>query len=86
MPHTTGPHEPTLYQIRVKEMLEPFWSEWFNSLTVEATSAGETLLTGPVRDQVALHGLLSKIRDMGLTLLSVKQLGESSGGSGESKG
>lgn len=67
-------HEPALYRIRVKGTLDSSWSQWFDDMTVEATPGGETMLTGPVRDQTALHGLLGKIRDMGLPLLSVEKL------------
>ena len=80
-----GCHEPTIYRIRVKGTLDPSWSQWFDGMTVEPTPGGETVLRGAVRDQTALHGLLGKIRDVGLPLLSVKQLEDSTGGSGESR-
>jgi len=67
-------HGSTLYRIRVKGTLDSSWSQWFDGMTIEATEGGETLLTGPVRDQTALHGLLGKIRDMGLPLLSLEKL------------
>lgn len=76
-------HEPEIYRIRVKATLDPSWSDWFDGLTVKPTAAGETVLTGPVRDQTALYGLLNKIRDMGLPLLSVEQLERSGGGEEE---
>jgi len=60
-----------IYQIRLKEQLEQHWSAWFGGLTVTTEENGETLLTGEVVDQAALHGLLSKIRDLQLTLISV---------------
>ena len=59
------------YEIRVKGHLDPRWSEWFQGLTVTRTESGETILSGPVVDQAALHGLLAKIRDLNLTLISV---------------
>ena len=63
-----------IYKIRVKGHLEAHWSEWFDNLTITLEANGETLLSGPVRDQPALHGLLKKIRDLGLPLLLVKRL------------
>ena len=66
--------KPTIYEIRVIGLLDPCWSEWFDGLTISPQANGETLLTGVVRDQAALHGLLGKIRDLGLPLLSVKRL------------
>ncbi|MCC7360606.1 MAG: hypothetical protein IT317_14090 [Anaerolineales bacterium] len=59
------------YQITVKERLEDSWSAWFDGLTITASPDGTTLLTGAVRDQTALYGLLAKLRDLGLTLLAV---------------
>lgn len=59
------------YEFRVEGMLDPCWSDWFDGLTVLPQANGETLLVGLVRDQTALHGLLAKIRDMGLPLLSL---------------
>lgn len=59
------------YAIRVKGHLDPRWSEWFEGLTVTHTESGETCLSGPVADQAALHGLLAKVRDLNLTLISV---------------
>jgi hypothetical protein len=67
--------KPGIYQIRVKEVLDEKWSDWFDGLTI-APQDDETLLTGPVRDQAALHGLLAKVRDLGLPLLSVKRIGD----------
>jgi hypothetical protein len=63
-----------IYQIRVKGTLEERWSDWFDGFTLTPQVNHETLLTGPVTDQAALHGLLSKIRDLGLPLLSVKRV------------
>lgn len=61
-----------VYQIRVRGVLDEQWSDWLAGLTITAQADGSTLLVGPVRDQAALHGLLNKIRDMGLPLLSVE--------------
>jgi hypothetical protein len=60
-----------VYEIRVKGHLDPRWSEWFEGLTVTRTASGETILFGSIVDQAALHGLLAKIRDLNLTLISV---------------
>ena len=65
--------EEALYEIRVKGLLDESWSDWLNGLTIEPQADGESLLTGPVRDQAALHGLLNKIRDLGLPLLGVEK-------------
>lgn len=65
------PDEPMLYQIRIKGHLDSQWAEWFEGLTVTLQEDGDTLLTGPVADQAALHGLLRKVRDLGLPLISV---------------
>ena len=63
--------EPILYQIRLKGHLDAQWTDWFAGLTISLQENGDTLLTGPVVDQAALHGLLKKIRDLGLPLISV---------------
>jgi hypothetical protein len=60
------------YVIRVKGHLDPFWQEWFDHLVITHQSDGTTLLSGPIRDQAALYGLLIKMRDLGLTLLSLE--------------
>lgn len=64
-----------VYEIRVVGVLEQRWSAWFDGMAITPLANGDTLLAGPIRDQSALHGLLNKIRDMGLTLLSVQQVG-----------
>ncbi len=61
------------YAITVKGHLDPCWSEWFAGLTMAYTESGETILSGPVADQAALHGLLMRIRDLNLTLISVNR-------------
>lgn len=72
--------EQASYQIKVKGNLDQKWSDWFNGFTITPQAVDKrhpndtTLLTGPVADQAALHGLLAKIRDLGLPLLSVKRL------------
>lgn len=65
-----GPGQPAVYQIRIKGHLDSQWTEWFEGLTITLEDSGDTLLTGPVVDQAALHGLLKKIRDAGLPLVS----------------
>jgi len=66
--------QPMIYQIRIKGHLGREWTDWFEVLTITALDNGETLLTGPVIDQAALHGLLKKVRDLGMPLLSVNRL------------
>jgi len=60
-----------IYSIRVKGHLDDHWSAWFDGLTITNTAGGETLIHGPIADQAALHGVLSKVRDLGLTLIAV---------------
>ena len=60
-----------VYEIRLKGHLEARWAKWFDGLTIRLEEDGDTLLTGPVIDQAALHGLLKKVRDLGLPLVSV---------------
>jgi len=67
----TDPGQPMVYQIRVKSHLGSDWKDWFEGLTITLEEGGDTLLTGPVADQAALHGLLKKVRDLGIPLLSV---------------
>jgi hypothetical protein len=67
-----GDHDkPAFYEIRLKGHLDDRWAEWFEGLTLTREDNDETLLTGPVVDQAALHGLLRKVRDLGMPLLSV---------------
>ena len=65
--------ELPLYHIRLEGQLDPHWSEWLGSMTIIPLEDGTTLLSGSVADQTALHGLLAKIRDMNLTLVSVSK-------------
>jgi hypothetical protein len=66
--------ESGLYEIRLKGHLNNRWADWFEGLTITLEDNGDTLLTGPVVDQAALHGLLKKVRDLGLPLVSVSPL------------
>ena len=70
----TDLHQPVVYQIRIEGHLGRRWTDWFDGLTITLQDNGDTLLTGPVIDQAALHGLLKKVRDLGLPLLSVNQV------------
>jgi len=71
-------HQPARYQIKVQGRLDETWSDWFNNMTVTVESNDDhvtiTTLTGSVADQAALHGLLARIRDLGLPLLAVQHL------------
>jgi hypothetical protein len=60
------------YVIRVKGHLDTFWQEWFENLSITHEKDGTTLLSGQIRDQAALYGILFKMRDLGLTLLSLE--------------
>ena len=68
------PNQPVFYQIRIKGHLDSQWTDWFEGLTITLEENGDTLLTGPVIDQAALHGLLKKVRDLGIPLVSVIQV------------
>ena len=68
---TENHHEPGVYEIRLKGHLDAKWADWFDGLTITRADNGETLLRGPVVDQAALHGVLRKVRDLGLPLVSV---------------
>ncbi len=67
-------YTPSGYKIRVKGHLHTSWSEWFAGMNMAQDSNGETILSGVLEDQAALHGVLMKIRDLGLVLVSVNQI------------
>ena len=68
------PNQPAIYQIRIRGHLGQQWTDWFAGLTITLEENGDTLLTGPVVDQPALHGLLKRVRDLGMPLLAVNRL------------
>ena len=63
--------QPTVYEIRLKGQLEQHWTDWFGGLAITLEDNGDTLLSGPIVDQAALHGVLRKVRDLGMPLLSI---------------
>jgi len=68
------PDRPVVYQIRIEGHLGREWTAWFEGLTISLEANGDTLLTGPVVDQAALYGLLKKVRDLGMPLVSVNRV------------
>jgi len=68
------PGRPIVYQIRIRGHLSDSWVDWFEGLTITLVEDGDTLLTGPFVDQAMLHGLLKKVRDLGMPLLSVNRI------------
>lgn len=70
--NTQGPSD--VYEICVRGVLDASWSAWFDGLEVTSDQAGQTRIAGPVVDQAALHGLLAKVRDLRLPLLSVRRI------------
>jgi hypothetical protein len=70
----TEPDQPVVYQVRIEGHLGRQWTDWFGGLTISLEDNGETLLAGPVVDQAALHGLLKKVRDLGMPLISVTRV------------
>ncbi len=74
-------HSPTeIFEIRLKGHLDTRWASWFEGMSITLTEEGDTVLTGPVVDQAALHGLLKKVRDLGLLLISVNRVERGQGG------
>ena len=73
-PSSTYDDEPRRYEIRLRGHLDDKWLDWFDGLTITREDNGETVLYGPLVDQAALHGLLRKVRDLGVPLLSVIQI------------
>ena len=71
---TTDLNQPTVYEIRVKGHLGCQWTDWFGGLTITLEENGDTLMTGPVVDQAALHRLLRKVRNLGMPLISVNHV------------
>ena len=69
---TIDPGQPNIYQIRLKGHLDDRWADWFGCLTITLEENGGTVLTGPVVDQAALFGLLKKVRDLGMPLISIQ--------------
>jgi hypothetical protein len=69
----SGPARPARYEIRVEGILEQRWTTWFEGLAVDSDHS-QTVISGPVTDQAALHGLLNKVRDLGLVLICVRRL------------
>jgi hypothetical protein len=78
MPNGREFDQPALYRIKLKGNLDAKWSDWFGGLDIEPQVGDETLLYGHVADQASLHGMLAKIRDLGLPLLLVERLGTAS--------
>ena len=78
-------NQPQCYEIRLKGHLDDRWAEWFEGLTITLEEDGDTLLTGAVIDQAALHGLLKKVRDLGMPLVSVSPVEPGLGGTSEIK-
>ena len=65
---------PMVYEIRVEGHLDQRWSRWFEGMEITLTGNGETVLQGPIPDQAALHGVLMKVRDIGLPLISLRRV------------
>lgn len=81
----TDPDIPMVYQIRIRGHLDCQWTNWFEGMNITLQDNGDTLLSGPVADQAALHSLLRKVRDLGMPLLSVVSLEPGQAGASEVK-
>jgi hypothetical protein len=68
------------YELRVEGILDEHWSAWFDGMQIASQPDGVTIIAGPVTDEAALHGLIAKVRDLGLPLISVRRLGPASRG------
>jgi len=66
--------KPIFYEIQVEGHIGSSWSSWFEGLTIRREETGETVLTGPIKDEAALYGVLMRIRDLGLPLLEIKRI------------
>ena len=75
--------QPMVYQIKIKGHVSHQWADWFDGLTITLEEDGNTLLTGTVIDQAALHGLLRKVRDLGMPLLAIRRTDPGSAGTPE---
>jgi hypothetical protein len=73
---STQPQPGPVYEVRVRGVLEERWSSWFDGLDIVPEPPENSLIVGPVADQCALHGLLAKVRDLGLPLISVRLIEE----------
>ena len=82
----TDPSEPTAYQIRIRGHLGHQWMDWFEGLSITPQDNGDTVLSGTVADQAALHGLLRKVRDLGAPLLSVVRVESGEAQASDTKG
>ncbi len=71
---TADPNQPLVYQIRLEGHLGHQWTDWFGGVTIALEDNGDTLITSPVIDQAALYGLLKKVRDLGMSLVSVNRI------------
>lgn len=76
----TDSNHPLVYEIKVEGQLGDQWADWFGGATITLEDNGDTLITGPVVDQAALYGLLKKVRDLGMSLVSVKRVEPSQAG------
>lgn len=86
MSSETGRDEPGDYEVRVGRHLDDRWADWFGGLTMTREPDGTTTLRGPVADQAALHGILMKIRDLGMVLLTVRAIDPAHDSEQESRG